>query len=312
MSLGVDGGGTHTRAALLDRSGAVRGEGSAEAANFLRVGLVPAVGNIVRAVDQACLRAGIERSQIASACIGLAGVGNAKHRRQMHEALEAALGLADMSIETDARVALAGATDLQQGVVIIAGTGSIAYGVNNRREYARAGGWGPAMGDEGSGFYIGRRALEAVVSAYDRRSQPTSMTEAVCRHFGVASPPDLPPVIYESPATVMREIAQLARIVVRAARGGDEVALNILSEAAMELARAGVAVIERLEMQQETFRVAYVGGVFEAGDVVIAPMGEAIKAVAPRAFVAPPLNPPVIGAAKLALASCEQKQQLVR
>ena len=312
MSLGVDGGGTHTRAALLDRSGAVRGEGSAEAANFLRVGLAPAVGNIVRAVDQACLQAGVERSQIASACIGLAGVGNAKHRRQMHDALQAALGLGDMSIETDARVALAGATDLQHGVVIIAGTGSIAYGVNNRREYARAGGWGPAMGDEGSGFYIGRRALEAVVSAYDRRSPPTSMTEAVCRHFGVASPPDLPPVIYESPVTVMREIAQLARIVVSAAREGDEVALNILSEAATELARAVVAVIERLEMQQETFRVAYVGGVFEAGDVVIAPMGEAIKAVAPRAFVAPPLNPPVIGAAKLALASCEQKQQLVR
>jgi N-acetylglucosamine kinase-like BadF-type ATPase len=138
------------------------------------------------------------------------------------------------------------------------------------------------------------------------------MTDAVCRHFDVASPPDLPPVIYESPVKVMREIAQLARIVVDAASAGDAVALSILDEAARELARAVVAVIERLELQHETFRVAYVGGVFEAGEVVVAPMGEAIKAVAPRAFVAPPLNPPVIGAAKLALSSCEQKQPVVR
>jgi len=123
----------------------------------------------------------------------------------------------------------------------------------------------------------------------------------------------------EQPADSARHALSEALYVLRKELGeetfvshGDEVALNILSEAATELARAVVAVIERLEMQQETFRVAYVGGVFEAGDVVIAPMGEAIKAVAPRAFVAPPLNPPVIGAAKLALASCEQKQQLVR
>ncbi|MEP7269912.1 MAG: BadF/BadG/BcrA/BcrD ATPase family protein [Acidobacteriota bacterium] len=310
--LGIDGGGTNTRAVLVDRTGVVRGEGRSEAANFLRVGLSAAVTNIKRAVDEACTNAGIEPQQIAAACIGLAGVGNPKHRRQMHEALETALRLRQMTIEIDARVALAGATDLEPGVVIIAGTGSIAYGVNRRREYARAGGWGPAMGDEGSGYYIGRRALEAVVSAYDHRSQPTSMTEMICCHFGVSSPPELPPVIYDSPTKVMREVASLARIVVEAAREGDSAAQSILTEAAMELARAVVAVIERLGLQEQTFRVAYVGGVFEAGDLVITPLSEAIRIVAPRAFIGPPLNPPVIGAARLALTSYMEKEQLVR
>jgi N-acetylglucosamine kinase-like BadF-type ATPase len=230
----------------------------------------------------------------------------------MHEALDLALGIPQMTVEIDARIALAGATDLEQGVVIIAGTGSIAYGVNQQRRYERAGGWGPAMGDEGSGHYIGRRALEAVVSAYDTRSQPTTMTEAVCRHFGVSSPPDLPLVIYESPNRLSDEISALARIVVRAAREGDSAAKSIITEAAVELARAVVAVIERLGLQEQAFRVAYVGGVFEAGEIIIKPMTDAIRMVAPRAFVGPPLNPPVIGAARLALATHFEKEQLVR
>ena len=312
LCLGVDGGGTNTRAAILDREGRLRGEGHADAANFLRVGLSTAVSNIRFAVDNACRAAAIETRQITAACIGLAGVGNAKHRIEMERALQAALGIHPMSIETDARVALAGATNLEPGVVIIAGTGSIAYGVNHRREYARAGGWGPAMGDEGSGYYIGRRALAAVVSAYDHRSQPTSMSDAVCRHFGVSTPPELPPVIYESPTKVMREVAELAKVVVRAAQDGDSVAQSILADAAVELARAVVAVIERLGLQAKSFRVAYVGGVFQAGDLIIKPMTEAIRMVAPRASIASPLSPPVIGAARLALALLAEKEQLVR
>lgn len=309
--LGVDGGGTNTRAVIIDRAAKIRGEGQAEAANFLRVGLTAAANNIKYAVDEACAQAGISCSQIRKACFGLAGVGNPTHRRQMQETLANALKIPEMMLETDAHVALAGATDLAPGVVIIAGTGSIAYGTNAHGEHARAGGWGPAMGDEGSGYYIGRRALEAVVSAYDQRSSATSMTEEICHHFNVSTPPELPPVIYESPTKVMREVAQLSKIVVRAAREGDMVARGILTDAALELARAGVAVIKRLKMETSAFRVAYVGGVFEAGELVIAPMREAIKSIAPHAFVAPPLHPPMIGAARLAHLSRTQRERQV-
>lgn len=309
--LGVDGGGTNTRAVLIDRAGEVRGEGRAEAANFHRVGLQTAANNIARAVERATSDAGVEPGAIVAGCLGLAGVGNIKHRRQMHAALKHALQIPHVMIETDARVAWAGATDMAPGVVIIAGTGSIAYGVNSYGDSARAGGWGPTMGDEGSGHYIGRRALEAVVSAWDHRAPPTSMTESVCRHFGVESPPELPAVIYEAPPRVMREIAQLSRIVVTAAAEGDAVARAILTDAAVELARAAVAVIERLKMQGETFRIAYVGGVFEAGELIVTPLREAIGLVAPHAFIAPPLYPPVIGAAKLALTHYIQKAQVI-
>ncbi len=301
--LGIDGGGTNCRAAIVDDEGKVIGAGRAEAANFIRVGLRSAINHVRQAVDQACRQAEIKPAQISAACVGLAGTSHPDHHRQMLAALKEALPIPDITLETDARVALAGATDNKAGVVIIAGTGSIACGINARGRFARAGGWGPAMGDEGSGSYIGRRALEAIVMAYDYRGEPTAMMEPILRHFGVSSAPELPPVIYDEPDKALREIAQLSKIVVKAAQEGDRIAQEILKDAAIELAKAAIAVIEQLRMERDEFQVAYVGGVFEAGDLILTPLREEIQRFAPNAEIAPPIDPPVIGAAKMAKAA---------
>ena len=298
--LGIDGGGTNCRAAIVDDAGRVCGEGRADAANFIRVGLETAIRHVRQAVEEACAQAGIEPAQISAACIGLAGTSHPDHHRQMLAGLKAALPIPEIALETDARVALAGATGNLPGIVIIAGTGSIACGINARGRFARAGGWGPTMGDEGSGSYIGRRALEAVVMAYDYRGEPTSMMDPILRHFGVSSPPELPPVIYDKPDRTMREIAQLSKIAVRAAQEGDAVAKGILRDAAVELAKAAIAVIEQLRMESESFQVAYVGGVFEAGELILAPLREEILKAAPNARIEPPIDPPVIGAVRMA------------
>lgn len=304
--LGIDGGGTNCRAAIVSEAGDLLGQGQAEAANFLRVGLDKAVAHVTKAVNQACQQAGIEASQISAACIGLAGVSHPDHNRQMLDALKEALPIADIALETDARVALAGATGNQPGVVIIAGTGSIACGINARGRFARSGGWGPIMGDEGSGSYIGRRALEAVMMAYDYRGEPTIMMDPVLKHFGVSSPPELATVIYDSSSKekgeVQGNIAQLSRIAVKAAQDGDKIALQIMTDAAEELAKTAIAVIEQLRMERDAFRVAYVGGVFEADELILKPLRDEINKVAPNAEVAPPLDSPVIGAVKMAQA----------
>jgi N-acetylglucosamine kinase-like BadF-type ATPase len=298
--LGVDGGGTYSRAAIADATGKQIGEGHAEAANPLRVGVEAAITNIKQAVQEACNQAEITPAQVTAACFGLAGVGNAKHYQTMLAALRQAFPFEKLTLETDARIALAGATDLQPGIVVIAGTGSIACGINAAGEFARAGGWGPAMGDEGSGYYIGRRALQAVVMAYDGRAAATSLTGAVCEYFKIAAPTDLPPVIYERPLRVMREIAQLSKIVAAHAQAGDQVARAILLDAAAELARAANAVIKKLGLQDTAFRLAYVGGVFGAGELILAPLRQFVQGYAPAAELAPPLMPPVSGAVKLA------------
>ncbi len=300
--LGVDGGGTYSRAAIADATGKLIGEGHAEAANLVRVGLPAAVANVRQAVEEACDCAGITPAQITAACFGLAGVGNAKHHQMMLVALRQAFPFEKLTLETDARIALAGATDLQPGVVVIAGTGSIACGTNPAGEFARAGGWGPAMGDEGSGYYIGRRALQAVVMAYDGRAAATSLTQAVCAYFKIDAPPDLPPVIYERPLRVMREIAELSKLVAAHAQAGDEVAGAILHDAATELARAANTVIKKLRLQHTAFRLAYVGGVFSAGELILAPLRQFVYDYAPAAKLGPPLMPPVTGAVKLAQA----------
>jgi N-acetylglucosamine kinase-like BadF-type ATPase len=315
--LGVDGGGTNTRALLfrapadsdLDLLPCLVGEGRAEAANFHRVGVEAATRSVTTAIILACRQANITPHQIAAACIGLAGVSHPDNHRKMYDAIETALPALSFTLETDARIALAGATAGKPGIVIIAGTGSIAYGVNKDGDVARAGGWGPTLGDEGSGTYIGRRALEAVMTAYDRRAHDeTALTEKVCRYFHVKTPPELPAVIYHPDHNVLPQIAQLSKLVVATAQAGDATAIAILKDAAHELARAIKAVIAQLDMQDEEFRIGYVGGVFGAGELILQPLREDIAAVAPHAILAAPLYKPAVGAAQMAMANYLQSR----
>ncbi len=315
--LGVDGGGTNTRAMLFrapadseaDLSNCLVGAGGADAANFHRVGVEAATNSILSAVTQACRQARITPHQIRAACIGLAGVSHPDNHRKMYAAIEQALPTLNFTLETDARIALAGATAGKPGIVIIAGTGSIAYGVNKNGEVARAGGWGPTLGDEGSGTYIGRRALEAVMTAYDRRAQDeTRLTDKICRFFNVSTPPELPAVIYNPDNNVLPQIAQLSKLVVETAQEGDATAIEILKDAAYELARAIKAVIEQLEMQRDEFPVGYVGGVFGADELILQPLREEITAFAPKAKIALPIEKPAVGAAKMAMANFIQSR----
>jgi glucosamine kinase len=297
--LGIDGGGTKTHAVITDPSCRVIGEGFSGAANPLRVGLEEAVSHIDQAVADACAQAGIEIGDIDSACAAIAGINHPIHYHTMKDALDEALQIAGLELVTDARAALEGALDGKPGVVVIAGTGSIAIGVNEAGEQARAGGFGPTLSDEGSGYYIAQRALKAVVSSFDGRSPKTLLVERVCNRLGVASPSDLPGVIYNSDSEPV-DIAPLAELVDEAAREGDEVARQILTAAGSELGRLAASVIEKLKLGSQAFRVACVGSVFRSGEVVLKPLRDAVLNVAPHAEIGPPLYPPAIGAAKLA------------
>lgn len=309
---GIDGGGTKTTALVADERLTVLGEGRSGPSNFLRVGVEAAVTAILEALEDACRQAECTPADLRALGIGLAGIAHPTHYRRMREALLRALvehlaygardpqSLQNFVLTTDAEIALYGATDGQPGVVIVSGTGSIAYGMNARGQKARSGGWGPTFGDEGSGYDIARRALAAVASAYDGRMPPTLLTERVCRYFGIESPAELPRVIYEDATSL--NIAPLSEVVIQAAREGDAVAREILREAGLELARTAIAVIKRLRLQQEAFRVSYVGGVFSAGELILEPIRQKIREVAPKAELNPPLFPPAVGALKLALA----------
>ncbi|HWP43004.1 MAG TPA: BadF/BadG/BcrA/BcrD ATPase family protein [Blastocatellia bacterium] len=297
--LGVDGGGTKTHAVITDAYFKVIGEGMSGASNPLRAGLEEAITHIESAVLQACLNARIKIKEITAACVALAGINHPIHYHTMKDSLDRALRIENLQLVTDVRAALIGALDSQPGIVVIAGTGSIAMGMNGSGEEVRSGGWGPTLGDEGSGYDIARRALKAVAASFDGRSPQTVLTERFCRKLGVASAADLPGVIYNSDSEPV-EIASLAELVSEAALEGDPVACEILEQAGLELGQLAISVIERLGLERESFLVACVGSVFLAGEPVLRPFREAVLSVAPGARVGAPLFAPAIGAAKLA------------
>ena len=297
--LGIDGGGTKTHAVVCDSTFRVIGEGTSGASNPLRAGLEQAVSHVEEAVAEACNQAGIATGQVSAACAAIAGVSHPIHFHTMKDALDHALRLEAFELVSDARAALEGALDGRAGAVLVAGTGSIAMGINSSGEVARSGGWGPTISDEGSGYDIARRALKAVISSFDGRSPQTKLTLMVCDKLGIAGASDLPGVLYNSDSEPV-EIAPLAELVAEAAREGDRVAREILREAGRELGKLVVSVIERLGLEAEAFRVAFVGSVFKSGDLVLESLCETVRAVAPRAELGQPLFPPEIGAVKLA------------
>lgn len=298
LSLGVDGGGTKTRAVVTDEEDRVIGEGKAGPSNPLRVGVVTAASAVRDAVERACSASRVRRTEIASALVGLAGVRREDLRERMHDAL-ASLGVSSLEIVTDAEIALYGATGGEPGVVIIAGTGSNCCGVNARGQRHCASGWGPLVGDEGAGSWIARRALQSVAKATDGRGELTSLSEAACEYFNLATPNDLALAIYH-PSMTNQIIAGFTRRVVEAARAGDDVAHEIVRDAGGELGEAATAVIRKLRMESERFQVGYVGGVFAAGEMILESLREKLSDVAPRAYLAPPKLAPAEAAARMA------------
>ena len=297
--LGVDGGGTKTDAVILDLNLNILGEGVAGPSNPLRVGVVSAAAAIRQAVDKACDVAGLRRTDLVAAEIGLAGVRRPELRARMQDSLKG-LGIGDLVVGSDADIALYAATQGAPGLVVIAGTGSICCGINARGKQACAGGWGPLAGDEGGGAWIARRGLRAIAYASDGRGPATSLSAAASKYFRVSNPIDLSTAIY-APSITNECLAGFGKFVIQAAKAKDRVAREILVEAGKELGVAATAVIRNLKLERETFPVGYVGGVFAAsGELVLSHLRETVLAVSPRAFFAPPKFSPAIAAAHMA------------
>lgn len=298
LVLGVDGGGTKTRAVVVDEEGKVLGEGIAGPSNPLRVGVSSAASAIREAIERACAAARVRRIDIVAAEIGLAGVKRADLRERMRETLKG-LGIETIEVVSDADIALFGATGGKPGLVLIAGTGAICCGRNARGKHVCAGGWGPLAGDEGGGAWIARRGVQAVAKAADGRGPKTAITEAACDYFNLTNPDDLSTTLY-APGVTNDRIAGFARSVIEAATAGDVVARAIVTEAGRELGEAASAVIRKLRMERESFQIGYVGGVFAAGTLILNPLRVTIKGVAPGATFAPPEFTPAESAARMA------------
>jgi len=256
--LGIDAGGTKTVCLLADERGMIVSEGRGPGANLLAAGEL-GVEKVLHEVMETAI--GDRAITPAAICLGIAGVDREDEARTVRAIMRRIGYKSRVLVVNDALIALvAGARD-GPGVVIIAGTGSIAYGRNGAGDAARAGGWGHMIGDEGSGYWIGREALAAVMRAADGRGPATQLGGDILAHFAVDDESRLPRIVYDRDQPRM-SVAALGPIVERAAELGDAVATRILERAADELVLAAGSVASQLNMRGDLFTFFLAGGIF--------------------------------------------------
>jgi N-acetylglucosamine kinase-like BadF-type ATPase len=297
--LGIDAGGTKTVCLLADESGTILSEARGPGANLHAAGEL-AVEKVLHEVME---RAIGDRTVVPAAiCLGIAGVDR-DDEAQVVRAMMRRIGYKSrVLVVNDALIALvAGARD-EPAIVLIAGTGSIAYGRNGSGEAARAGGWGHMIGDEGSGYWIGREALAAVMRAADGRGPATGLSEDILAYFQVTDVSRLPRIVYDREVPRM-SVAAVGPIVQRAAVDQeDAVARRILERAADELVLGARSVATRLEMRGDPFTFYLAGGVFRVVPWLTDELPQRLTEVAPRCQVQLLDAEPAVGAVWLALA----------
>lgn len=300
--LGLDGGGTQTRAAVAAASGEIIGRGGAGACNLAAVQPAEALRAALAAADLALREAGQDRADVAALCAGVAGVSYTERRAQFEAGLQNAFPRALVAVEPDYVVALAGATGGRPGVIVIAGTGSAAYGENALGERHRTGAYGYLIDDGGSGYGVGRAALAAVLRATDGTGEPTRLSARILDALGLSDPAALIPAVYGGKLSRV-EIAGLSRTVAEAAQEeGDAVASAILMRAGGVLAHLANGVTKRLFAGAEAqFPVVPIGGLWNAGPLLTDVFTRSLRRFAPTAELTPPLQSPVEGAVRRAM-----------
>ena len=301
--IGIDAGATKTDCLLADEKGTVLAKARGNGLN-LQLFSEDEVEFALASLASEVLLA--QKAGSADAlCIGMAGAGRERDFRTMKRIL-GRLGVARENLVThDAAIALVAGTGERFGVVLIVGTGAAAYGIDRGGREARAGGWGPLLGDEGSGYWMGLRALRAVMRAYDGRAGETLLTRSILEQLGVDHPEALVHRVYRELAR--DEIAALAPLVQEAADLGDGEAQSIIDDAAREFVRAVESVIGKLDLAGAKFRLVLSGGLWKAVPVLRQDFESMIKKVARWASVSELAVEPARGAVAIALEHLHSK-----
>jgi N-acetylglucosamine kinase-like BadF-type ATPase len=317
--LGVDGGGTKTDFLLIDATGAVLASHRGGSAYYLESGLDALQAMMFAGIEATLKQAGIATYELEYAFLGLPAYGEDRAMLPRLDGIAADLLPAGRyRCGNDVVCGWAGALAAGDGINIVAGTGSIAYGEFEGRG-ARAGGWGELFSDEGSAYWIARKGLTLFSRMSDGRAPKAALYDLIREHFHLEADLDVCAAVYGPPALTRSGLAALAPLVARAARQGDAEARRLFEQAAQELAAVIHAVRDQLNVPSDTLLpVSYSGGMFRL-EGLLKPMLEVAVGAGSRhyEFVAPRLSPvagAALYAAKLAGAglSAESVEKLAR
>ncbi len=303
--IGMDGGGTKTHAVIMDQNGSVCGEHFAGPSNFQIISVEKAAETIYTLIVLCCESVGCTVKDIAGVACGLAGAGRTGDQKRMANGLKAyalrkGTSLKNVIVESDARAALEGAFHGGAGIILIAGTGSIAFGKDRKGNVHRVGGWGRMLGDEGSGYFVGRLGLTAVTRDIDGRGERTRLTGLIAKELGLTDQTEIINAVYKNGF----DIATVAPLVLKAAEKKDAVCRAIVENAVIELSWHILVAAEKItgtskKKVKEKVHVSFIGGLI-ANDTIIARLLKKYLAQNfPMIEVTEPMLSPAAGAALL-------------
>lgn len=299
--LGVDGGGTKTLGLLADEYGNILTRHTAGATNPNLVGFETAAKTIVKLTADSCEDGRCHIEELKAVVLGIAGASIEPNKQRLRGAVEAmftkgGLKTPPIVVETDARVALEGSFAGGQGVVIIAGTGSIVTGKTQKGEVLSSGGWGRIIGDEGSGYYIGREAVRLVTLMYDRRGEKTKLRDVFEEKFHWKSRDDIIEAVYQEKF----DLSSLAPIVFDTAATNDIPSQKLLQQSATQLAEQARVVVMQMGILRK-IGLVMLGGLLDQGSVYANVLHMKLMKLLPQVEVKSPVHPPAHGAVLMAL-----------
>ncbi len=297
--IAVDGGQSSTLAMVMTIDGQIIGTGFAGPSNHVdEPGGPERLRNALdQSINEALLVSQQHPNQVTGICLGMTGGADLAR-----EWITSQYPGTNVQSYYDYVTSLAGASLANEGVVVIGGTGAVAYGRLDDGHDAKAGGWGYIMGDEGSGYDIGRRALQVAAQASDGRIDMTQLLNMIPTQLGLPDLKAIHKLLYSGQLT-RAQIARLTVSVISAAEAGDRAAQQLLDDAAEALATAGIAVIRQLRKMDTGLPIYPTGGLFQSNTLLKNAFRKNIALRAPHIEVKEPTFPPIAGGLLLALKS---------
>jgi N-acetylglucosamine kinase-like BadF-type ATPase len=296
--IGLDGGGTKTAAELFDSTGRVLSDARGGPSNFLVIGAEQAAAVILDLCVECCSKAGIAQEHIGNVVAGLTGAGRLPEQQRMVKilvqlAVDRKLGLNSFVVESDARIALEGAFSGNPGIIVIAGTGSIVFGKDSEGVIHRAGGWGRIVGDEGSGYSIGREVFRVVARIIDGRIIKSNLLELLSKEFHLSTQLMIVDALYKQ----QFDVASVVPLALKAAETGDTYAKEIFHNAALDLLGPISNVVKKIKpKKREIVPLAFIGSLLSNQNLYSKRMSTLIKKTLPQVRVSEPEGSPIKGA----------------
>ena len=293
--IGIDGGASKTEFVLCDKKGCISSQLISSGTSYIESGTDSVCEILLKGVEELC--DDTERGSVIGVCFGMPCYGeHPENDTAAAEQITQTLAPLPVYFENDVSAACAGSLALESGIIILAGTGSMAWGRDRYGVMKRCGGWTDFFSDEGSGYWLGRRTLEIFSKQSDGRLPKSKLYDIVRAYFALEKDFEII-VRLDETGYSRKSIAALQLLLMEAALAGDESAISLYNEAARELALLAKGLRGNIELEPFS-PLSYAGGLWSAGELIMGPFREAVSDL-DMTFVKPSLSP-ALGAVLLA------------